>query len=416
LTTARLEIRESVRWIELVKLLFILTAIMAVRNSFGLFFTSIENQFGLTRAETSAFFSIFSILAAFFTVLGGWALDKFGPKLVFIVMGAITILSLVLTGRTTSSWELYLTYSLLLAAGTGGGFSLTLAAVSKLFTKQRGLALGIALSGEGVGTLAIAPIATFLITSFNWRVAYWIIGPVAGAIVIGLALFLKQLPRHSESPSPFRTSSGSPTPSFTVLEAMKTTSFWLLGTVYLTLSFNYYLALTHIVPDAIDLGITAARAAIIVSLIGGFTIPGRLVIGWASDRINRKKLAILCALIEVLTMIWLLWSSSFWMFCVFAVVFGFTFGGLSNLMATLIGDTFGMANIGTMTGFLVVGFTIGAAMGPALGGIIYDSMGSYFIAFLTGIGIAGLAVLCLTLTKREIKAKLVKPAQVETSL
>lgn len=378
---------------------------MAVRNSFGLFFTSIENQFGLTRAETSAFFSIFSILAAFFTVLGGWALDRFGPKIVFIVMGMITILSLVLTGLSTSSWQLYFSYSLLLAAGTGGGFSLSLATISRLFNKRRGLALGIGLSGEGVGTLAVAPLATFLIVSFNWRIAYWIIGPIAGVIMIGLAFFLKEGPRQAKSSPSHQTS------SFSVLEAMKTSSFWFLGAVYLTISFNYYMALTHMVPNAIDLGINATNAAIIVSLIGGFTIPGRLVIGWASDKTNRKMLAIYCSLVQVAAMLWLSWSNSIWMFYVFAVIFGFTFGGLSNLMATLIGDTFGMANIGAMTGALVVGFTIGAALGPALGGIIYDATGSYFIAFLTGIGIACLAVFSLALTKPELKVKLAATAR-----
>ena len=409
-----LELRQPNKWIELIKLLIILTAVMAVRNSFGLFLTSIENQFGLTRGGTSAFFSVFSILAAFFTVLGGWALDRFGTKIVFIVMGLITAVSLVLTGQTTSSWQLFLTYSLLLAAGTGGGFSLTLAAISRLFTKRRGLALGIGLSGEGVGTLAVAPLATFLISTFNWRIAYSVIGPLAGAIIFGFALLLKRTSQNSEEIIQAKSSAEPRAAGFSVAEAMKTATFWLLGLVYLTISFNYYLALNHLVPNAIDLGITASRAAIIVALIGGFTIPGRLIIGWASDRMNRKMLSICCTVVQVAAMIWLTSSHSLWMFCVFAVVFGFTFGGLSNLMATLIGDTFGMTNIGAMTGVLVVGFTIGAALGPALGGLIYDASGSYFLAFVTGLGVACLAVLCMVFTRPELKARLTKAARTAT--
>jgi len=398
---------ETNKWYELIKLLIILTAIMAIRNSFGLFLTSIENQFGLTRGETSAFFSVFSILAAFFTVLGGWALDRFGPKKVFVVMGLVTILSLMLTGQTNSSWQLYFTYSLLLAAGTGGGFSLALAAISRLFTKRRGLALGIGLSGEGIGTLAVAPLATFLISTFNWRMAYSILGPLAGVIIIGFALFLRQ-PRRS-SGKPVDGSARVPQISgFSVSQAMKTVSFWLLGVVYLAISFNNYLALTHMVPNALDLGISPARAALIVSLMGGFTIPGRLIIGWASDKTNRKILALCCTLVQLVTMIWLAWSDSLWMFYVFAIVFGFTFGGLSNLMATLIGDTFGITNIGAMTGALVVGFTIGAALGPAVGGLIYDATGTYFLAFLIGLGVACLAVLCMALTRPELKVKMAR--------
>ena len=400
----KLQYREPDRWIELVKLFIILAAAMAVRNSFGIFFTSLENQFGLSRGETSAFFSVFMILAAFFTILSGWALDRFGPKLVFIVMGFLVILSQVLTGQATSSWQLFFSYSLLLAAGTGGAFSLTLATISRLFVKRRGLALGIGLSGEGAGTLAVAPLATYLIASFSWRIAFMVVGLIFGAIMIGLALSLNKLPRHSGPAVKTNSATSSQVPGFSVTEALKTRSFWFLGAVYLLFSLSYHLVLTHAVPNAIDLGIDAAKAAIIISLMGASTIPGRLVIGWLSDKTNRKMLAIYCTLIQVAAMIWLSFSNSLWMFYIFAIVFGFSFGGLSNLMASLIGDTFGVTNIGAITGVLVVGFTLGAAIGPALGGFIFDATGSYYVSFVVGIGAAIMAVLCMSLTKREAKA------------
>jgi MFS family permease len=377
---------------------------MGTRNSFGIFFTSIENQFDLSRAATSAYFSIFMILSAIFTILCGWALDRIGPKIVFMIMGAVTLVSLVLTGRTTTSWQLFITYSFLLAAGTGAGFSLVLATVSKWFVKRRGLALAIALSGEGAGTLAVAPLATFLISSFHWRTAFLLIGLIAGGLMFFVALFLKKVPTLKTAPASKINQSNAVSPSgFTLKEAAKTRSFWFLATVYMMVSFSFYLILTHIVPHAGDLGINAARAAIIVSLMGGSTIPGRLVIGSASDRYSRKKLAISCAIFEVAAMIWLTQSNSLWMFCVFAVAFGFAFGGISNLMAALIGDTFGMTNLGAISGVLVVGFSFGAAIGPAVGGIIFDATNSYYIAFLVGVGTACLAVVSLALTRREKK-------------
>ncbi len=395
-------------WPEVAKLFIILTAIMAVRNSYGVFFTSIENQYNLSRAATSAIYSTFNALAAIFTILGGLALDRFGPKIVFLGMGVVTALSLVLTGRTTSAWQLYLTFSFLLAAGSGCGFSITLATVSRLFSKGRGLALGMTLSGEGAGTLAVAPLATFLIAGFGWQNAYSILGLIAGGLVFVFALLLNPV---RKSPPVFATSAAAkpgPTPvaqpGFSLKEAARTRSFWFLGLVYLLFSFNFYLVLAHIVPHATDLSITAAHAAIIVSLIGASTIPGRLVIGWASDRTNRKLLAIYCALIQVAAMLWLAWSGSLWMFFAFAVVFGFTFGGLSNLMASLIADTFGLSNLGAIVGVLVVGFTIGAALGPAVGGVIFDTLHTYFASFVIGAGTASLAALFVALTRRESKA------------
>jgi MFS transporter, OFA family, oxalate/formate antiporter len=386
-------------------------AIMGIRNSFGVFFTSIEDQFGLSRGGTSSFFSVFMVLSAFFTGLGGWALDRFGPKAVLLTMGILTLASLLLTGRTTSSWQLFFTYSLLLAAGVGCGFSVILATVSRMFQRRRGLALGIALSGEGVGTLAVAPFATFLISAFDWRTAFSVIGLVGGALMIGFALFLRGVPANSGVSAPSKSAVSVHkadgivhVPGFSLKEAVRTPSFWFLGLVYLLFSFSFYLVLAHIVPHATDLGFTASRAALIISLIGASTVPGRLVIGWASDKANRKMLAIFCALFQVAAMVWLAWSGSLWMFYIFAVVFGFSFGGLSNLMATLIGDTFGLTNLGAITGTLVVGFSLGAALGPALGGLVFDATNSYFVSFLVGVGAACLAVLFLALTKRESRS------------
>ncbi|HEX7475212.1 MAG TPA: MFS transporter, partial [Dehalococcoidales bacterium] len=263
-------------WIEVGKLFVILTAVMAMRNSFGVFFTSIQNQFDMSRAGTSAIYSSFNALAAIFTILGGWALDRFGPKAVFVVMGILTAISLLLTGRTTSSWQLFFTYSLLLAAGVGGGFSITLATVSRWFSKRRGLALGMTLSGEGAGTLAVAPLATFLIASFNWQTAYLIIGLFAGLLMVGFALFLKPVPRSVEITAAAHTSSSPhtyaanaiPAADFSLKQAARTRSFWFLGLIYLLFSFNFYLVLAHIVPHATDLNFSASRSAIIISLIG----------------------------------------------------------------------------------------------------------------------------------------------------
>jgi OFA family oxalate/formate antiporter-like MFS transporter len=396
--------RVSEGWLEVIKLLLILTAIMAVRNSFGVFFTSIEEQFNLSRGATSAYFSAFMVTSTVATIITGFALDRFGPKPVIICMGALTLLSLLLTGQVSSSWQLFLTYSLLLAAGTGGGFPLVLSTVSRWFVKGRGLALGISLSGEGVGTLAVAPLAAFFISTFSWRTAYSILGLLAGAVMIGFGFILKKVPR--DPPSPQSRSSGGKTKAieaadFTLKNAMKTPSYWFLGAVYLFFSLSFYLVLTHIVPHATDLGISAGRAALIVSLLGGSTIPGRLVTGWASDRTSRKALAVGCAVCQAAAMLWLAWSSSLWMFCAFAFVFGFTFGGLSNLVATLIGDTFGVANLGKIAGTLVVGFSLGAATGPILGGFIFDATSSYFVSFLVGAGAASAAVIFLLLTRKE---------------
>jgi len=144
-----------------------------------------------------------------------------------------------------------------------------------------------------------------------------------------------------------------------------------------------------------------------VSLIGGAAVAGRVVLGTVSDRMGRKVTAIICALLQAGAMMWLLRANDLWMFYLFALVYGFAFGGMSPVMAALIGDTFGLGRIGAILGMLEVGFGIGAAIGSAVGGFIFDVSNSYFLAFLLGAAVMLVATLLIALIRRETNKNLV---------
>ena len=387
-----------------------------IHFSFGIFFKSIESEFSLTRAATSAILSANLLLAGLYSFFAGWALDRYGPKIVVLLMGVFTGLSLLLTSQTGSSWQLFITYSLLLAMGTGALFVVPMSTVSRWFDKKRGLALGMASSGVGLGPLVMAPFATYLIASFSWRVAYIVIGLIAWLIVIPLSRLLrgdpyeigalpdgvKTLPKDTESEE------GIIQPAHLSLpQALRTRSFWLVMFIWVLYASNIFLVFTHLVPHATDIGFSAMEAAAIVSLIGGAAVAGRVVLGTVSDRMGRKVTAIICALLQAGAMMWLLWANDLWMFYLFALVYGFAFGGMSPVMAALIGDTFGLGRIGAILGMLEVGFGIGAAIGSAVGGFIFDVSNSYFLAFLLGAAVMLVATLLIALIRREANKNLV---------
>ena len=171
------------------------SAIWGVRFSFGVFFKSLESEFALSRAATSAIFSTFMVLGSIFSVLGGWALDRFGPRIVFLAMGICTSLSLLLTGQVSDLWQIFFTYSLLLAIGTSAIYVVVMSTVSRWFEKRRGLALGMASIGAGMGPLVVAPFATYLISAFDWRGSFTVLGIIALAMVIPLSLLLRRNPQ-----------------------------------------------------------------------------------------------------------------------------------------------------------------------------------------------------------------------------
>jgi len=391
------------------------TTLWGIRFSFGVFFKSIEGEFDLTRAATSTIFSVYMVFGGVFTILGGWALDRYGPRLIILLMGLLTGLSLVLLSQTNSLWQLFITYSLLLAVGTSALYVVIMSTVSRWFDKKRGLALGIAGSGAGLGMVVMAPFATFLISKLDWRMAYMVLGLIAWFIVIPLSRLLKRdpyeigaLPDGVKPDSvdeclekPKIEENSFQLTDLSLLQAVKTRSFWLFIFAWLLFASSLFLVLTHLVPHVTDIGFSAVEAAAVLSLMGGTTTAGRVLLGTVSDRIGRKVTAIICTLTQAGALVWLIWAQELWMLYLFAIVYGFAYGGIGPCLAALVGDTFGLGKLGAILGVLDVGFGTGAAIGPVVGGLIFDLSRSYFVAFVLGAVVMVIVTLLVTLVRRE---------------
>ncbi len=399
-------------WVVVATFFIVGVAIWGMRFTFGVFFKSIESEFVLTRAATSAIFSTQMVLGGIFTILGGWALDRYGPRIIIFLMGLLTGLGLLITGQTNALWQLFITYSLFLAMGTSVIYVVVMSTVSRWFDRQRGLAIGIAGLGAGLGPVIIAPFATYLISSFGWRMAYLILGLIVWLIVIPLSGLLKRNPHQGRTLSDSVESNskdtrdkeyGTQPVALSILQAFRTRSFWFIMFVFLLFAISLNLILTHLVPHITDIGFSAAEAATVLSVTGMASVVGRVLLGFASDRIGRKLTAIICTLLQAVALVWLLRSQELWMFYLFALAFGLGWGGMGPAMAALIGDTFGLGKIGAILGVLDAGFGVGAAIGPVVGGRVYDVTQSYFLAFLFGVIVILSATLFVILVGREAK-------------
>jgi len=214
------------------------------RISFGVFFKFLEEDFGWTRATTSGVFSLVNLLSFVFAIIGGWLLDRYGPRIVFTAMGTATTLSLLLTSQARTLAHFYLSYSLLLSMGTGANFVVITSTVSRWFAKRRGLAIGIATSGVGIGTIIMTPVATHLISSYGWRTSYLIMALIAFLVIIPSAqLLLRRAPSETaDLPEDERaelTGPGSeeePRPvapkALSLLEATRTRNLWLFISIW----------------------------------------------------------------------------------------------------------------------------------------------------------------------------------------
>ncbi|MFC2063267.1 MFS transporter [Chloroflexota bacterium] len=407
----------SYGWVILFSFLIFGTTIFGVRHSFGVFFKSIESAFDISRTTTSSLTTLLALLGIAFAILGGWALDKYGPRVIVLLMGIITGASLILTSQVNSLWQLFITYGILLAMGTSTIYVVITSTILRWFDKKQGLALGIGSSSLGIGMVIFPPFAATLIARLDWQTAYLVFGLIVLVITIPLSIAFKSKPvkkaalpiKHTELVSadvgfhPFKSrGEGSHFIPLLLKQALITRSFWAIMFIWLLVASSVLLVLTHLVPYVTDIGFTTVWAATLLSVIGGMTIIGGILMGALIDKVNSKKIAIICCSLMAGAIAWLLWSYSSWQLYLFAVTFGFAFGGIIPSIAALSGRAFGLHRIGSILGVLEIGYGAGAAIGPVIGGLIFDTYNSYFGAFLTGVCSLCLVPLLIMLIRREV--------------
>lgn len=402
-------------WIIIFATVIINLTLMGTRFSFGVFFKSLSEEFNLSRAATSSLFSTYMLICAFISVVGGWASDRFGARLVFSLTGLLSCLSLLLTSQTDTLWQLYLSYSLILGIGTGAIFTISQSTISRWFERKRGLAMGISGAGVGMGQMLFAPLAAFLISNFGWRMSYIIMGLLVGFLVVSVSgLMLNAAGDIGALPDGVKEGTGSEaiigeeknsqSTGLSIFQALTSREYWIFFPTWVFMGFGNFLVLTHIVPYATDVGIPAMEAATIISMNGILNILSGILIGRISDIKGRRMPGILLALIRAVALICVIWADRLWMFYVFAVVFGITHGGSSPILASLCVDIFGRRNLGVIMGSLYGVLSVSAAIGPFIGGLIYDIYGSYTVAFLITAGVSVLMALSIALVGVENKS------------
>jgi MFS family permease len=365
--------------------------------SFGVFFKPMLTDLLLTRAETSSALSLSWIIQGLATIVVGRINDRLGPRIVITVCGTILGLGCLLMSQINTLWQLYLFYGVLIGIGMSGSYIPATSAVARWFVKRRSMMTGIVVAGNGIGILLGPLLATWLISLYEWRLSYIIIGGIALVAIVLLAQLLRRDPTQVGQ-MPYGENIGGEqglkfaTNAFSFKEAVSTRQFWLLSSMTLCLGFSVHTILVHIVPHATDLDISAISAANILATVGGSSVIGRFLLGGAGDRIGNRQVFIIGFALMAATLLWLVSATELWTLFLFAAVFGFAFGSCVTPQSPLVAELFGLRSHGLILGLTSLGFCLGAAVGPFVAGYIFDVTTSYQVAFLicAAISIIGL--------------------------
>ena len=370
---------------------------------FSAFLKPLSQEFGWTRAETAGAFSLYLLAAGLSLPFWGWLADHYGVRLVFILSALIDGLALVLLSHIQSLTIFYTLY-FFLGIGLGGIGPVTVGkAVSQWFVAKRGRAMGVALIGAGLGGLVLVPLTGFLIEEFDWRIAFQGLAALAlGGMLPLVWFFLTNTPaekgftplgqeRLTNSSSSLSVEGSENSDGWTLKEALRTTTFWLLGVSFCLGLMAAAAVHAHIVAFLQDAGLSLEFASTVAGVTIGMTMGGRFFVGWASEHARHIHwLLSLCLALQAIGVGFLLRFDTlgFGALVGFVPLFGLGYGGLVVLWPLAVGHDFGMRAFGAIAGMVgTVALSLGGAAGPVIAGAMYDSTGSYFLAFLLCVGV-----------------------------
>jgi MFS family permease len=390
-------------WI-LVAIAFVTMAVgVNARTAFSLLYPPILQEFGWDRGLTAGVFSFGFLFSAVITPFVGRLIDRRGPRIVVEAGIATMGAGLLLATLAQQPWQLYLT----LGAMCGGGvncFTYTTQStyLPNWFVRRRGLAISIAFSGVGIGSITILPWLQSLIQGSGWRSACWALGVLLLALLAPLNLVLRRRPEDiSLQPDGARSAGAAPAqidnivdPAWAAIDwtlgrALHTRRFWWLALGYFGSLFTWYAVQVHQTKYLTEIGFPTVDAAWALGLVSLVAVPGQIALGHLSDRIGREWVWAIANAGFVLCCLALIalqahpTAALLWLMVLAQGTLGYA---LTSVMGPIPAEIFAGRHAGGIFGTVMVSGIIGGAAGPWLAGTLHDFAGSYTPAFWICIG------------------------------
>lgn len=374
----------------------------------SVFFVALIQEFNSDYASTAGVISVFIVFYGLWGILAGSLLDRFGPRRVILAGGIVLPLALISSGFITALWQLYLTHGVLTPLGLSlMSYVPVSVLVTRTFSAQRGLALGMASAGVGIGISVVVPLTQFLIDRVGWRLAYVGLAAIAAGVVLPIGLLAlradgrspAQLPRgaRTAADSVAREIAGR---EWTLAAAVRSRQFWLVTAAFALLNCPIQLVLTHHVAHLVEVGHSKLLVAGIVGLVGLVSISGKIWWGYLADRwLPEWIYAVGCAFVVagILVLLGVGPASPLWSLYAYALLMGVGYSVSPAMTPIMCGIFFGGPHFGVIFGCLNILYHTGGAAGVWLAGYAHDLTGNYRLSFAGSAVSATLAVVLVWL-------------------
>jgi MFS family permease len=353
---------------------------------------------GLSSAMTFGF-----IAMALGSIIWGNLSDRFGPRRIVLIGSGVLATALALASRATSLIEFQLIFGLMVGGATAAIFAPMMACVTGWFDTHRSLAVSLVSAGMGMAPITMSPLAARLISSHDWRTSLQMLAALAAVVMIPVALLVRRPPTLKSENAVLATHE-EPQPGITLRQAIRSPQFI---TLLLT---NFFCCATHSGPIfhtmsyAMTCGIPLVVAVSIYSVEGLAGLVGRVAFGFLGDRFGAKRVLVSGLLLQAFGALAYFFVRHISAFYAVAALFGFVYAGVMPLYAVLARENFPLRMMGTIIGGTAMAGSLGMAIGPLAGGLIYDTFASYGWLYIGASGM-GVGAFLIALTFRPYATK-----------
>lgn len=366
--------------------------------SLAVFLQPMSEATGWSRTGVSTAMTIVFLTMGFASFGWGALTDRCGPRIVVLSGGVLLGLGLLLASRATSLIEFQLIYGIGVGGAAGAVFTPTFATITGWFERHRSLAVSLVSAGMGVAPLTVSPFASWLITNYDWRIAQFSVAILAWVVLVPTAFLVRRPPAVPDERERIVAAPGVTVgvadPDMTAGRALSSPQFWVLSLTYFCCCATHAGPIFHTVSYAIACGLPMMAAVTIYSVEGLAGLGGRILFGLAGDRFGAKRVLVIGLFAQALGAGAYFFVRQLGEFYAVAVVFGLIYGGIMPLYAVIAREYFPMRIMGTVLGATTIFSSLGMALGPAVGGWIYDTTGSYGWLYIAsfGIGLGAMAI------------------------
>ena len=360
--------------------------------SLAVFLQPISKAMGWSTAGVSAAATLDFLFMGVAAFVWGTLSDRYGTRIVVLAGSLLLGLGLVTASQAQELWQFQLCFGVIIGIAAGSFYAPMMALASGWIDKHRSLAVALVSAGMGVAPVTIAPSASMLITAYDWRTAMLVIGIAAWALLIPACFLIRPAPQAAGTTA--ANANDEPATEWTAAQALRTPQFITLALAHFACCAAHSGPIFHMVSYAMVCGIAPLTAVTVYSVAGFSGLGGRLLLGALADRIGAKPVLVAGLLVQALCIATYLAVFRLGEFYALSVVFGLAYGGVMPLYAVLVREFFGAKIMGTVFGAVSAFASLGMALGPWAGGLVFDTTQTYtwLHAGSFAIGLAAVAV------------------------